>query len=130
MPIARRERVALRILQLGAVAVVLAAAPYKTFDLDRFFVPKELALHICAAIVALLVITTRRRLALSVADLALAGFLLASLVSAAFATNYWLATRALAISLSGAALFWVTSALRCHGIVRPLVVALAFGVVV
>ena len=34
------ERLALHVLQAGAIAVVLAAAPYKAFDLDRFFVPK------------------------------------------------------------------------------------------
>ena len=47
MPNAER-RVALRVLQAGAIAVVVVAAPYKTFDLDRFFVPKELVLSVTA----------------------------------------------------------------------------------
>src|SRR5215217_6260742 len=40
------QRLALRALQAGAVLVVLAAATYKVFELDRFFVPKELTLHL------------------------------------------------------------------------------------
>ena len=31
---------------LAAIGVVLAAATYRAFDLDRFFVPKELVLHV------------------------------------------------------------------------------------
>jgi O-antigen ligase len=124
-----RDRAALLLVQAGAVAVVLAASPYKQFDLDRYFVPKELVLHIVAAVTALLLIVRRPRLTLSVIDRLIIGFLLVSLVSAVFATNVWLAERALAISLSGAALFWVASALRQAGLVRPLVLALAVGVV-
>lgn len=125
-----RDRVALVPLQLGAVAVVLAASPYKQFDLDRYFVPKELVLHVAAAVTAVLLIAKRPRLTLSVVDRLLAAFLVVSLISAAFATNIWVAERALAISLSGVALFWVASALRRAGLVRPVVLALAIGVVV
>jgi O-antigen ligase len=125
-----RDRAALVILQLGAVAVVLAASPYKAFDLDRYFVPKELVLHVAAALTALLLVAKRSRLTLSIVDRLLAGFLILSLISTIFATNVWVAERAFAISLSGLALFWVASALRRAGLVRPLVVALAVGVVV
>ena len=38
----RADRVALLLVQAGAIAVVLASLPYKAFDLDRYFVPKEL----------------------------------------------------------------------------------------
>src|SRR5205085_1012080 len=48
------RRAALVMLQLGALAVVLVAVPYKAFELDRFFVPKELALHSAAVVAALL----------------------------------------------------------------------------
>ena len=49
-------RTALRVRELtlpiiersGAIATVLVALPYKAFDLDRYFVPKELALHLTA----------------------------------------------------------------------------------
>ncbi|MHB1170838.1 MAG: hypothetical protein ACYC28_16305, partial [Longimicrobiales bacterium] len=42
------ERRALRVLQGGAVLVVLAAVTWKTYELDRFFIPKELVLHLTA----------------------------------------------------------------------------------
>jgi O-antigen ligase len=127
---AHRDRIALRILQAGAVAIVLAAAPYKAFDLERYFVAKELVLHLFAATAALLCISSRRRITLAATDLLLVGFLLASATSAALASNGWLATRALAISTSGALLFWVSSALRRDGVARSLVAALALAVVV
>src|SRR5438045_3865226 len=92
-----RDRVALHVLQLGAVAVVLVALPYKLFDLDRYFVPKELVLHAAAAVASVMLIANRKRLALSAVDLLLAGFLVVSLVSAVFAINHWAAERALAI---------------------------------
>jgi hypothetical protein len=47
------ERAALVVLQVGAIAVVIAAVVYKQFELDRFFVPKELVLHAVATIAAL-----------------------------------------------------------------------------
>lgn len=125
-----RDRLALHLLQAGAVAVVLAAVPYKAFDLDRYFVPKELTLHTAAALAGLLLVAKRRRLLLTPADVFLAAFLAVSAISSLFATNIWAAERAFAISLSGAALFWIASTLRRAGMVRPLVVALAFAVVV
>ncbi|HEY9228524.1 MAG TPA: hypothetical protein VIP11_17855, partial [Gemmatimonadaceae bacterium] len=112
------------------MAVVLAAAPYKAFDLDRYFVSKELVLNVSALLAILLLFWQQRRAAMTRVDLLLSGFLLASLVSAAFAINYWAAQRALAISFSGVALFWAASAIRRAGLVRPLLIALATGVVV
>ena len=43
-----RDRIALAVLVAGALAAVLAVLPYRAFDLDRFFAPKELALHVTA----------------------------------------------------------------------------------
>jgi O-antigen ligase len=125
-----RDRLALSVLQVGAIAVVLAAAPYKAFDLDRYFVPKELVLHLCALLAAALCASVWRRFTVTAVDVLLAAFLAASVTSAAFATNRWAAERAVAISISGALLFWAASALRRVGLVRPLLIALAFGVVV
>jgi hypothetical protein len=125
-----RDRIALYVVQFGAVAVVLAALPYKAFDLDRYFMPKELVLMVCAAVAAVLCIGKRWRITARAVDLLLAAFLVISLISAVFATNRWAAERALAISLAGAALFWVASALRKVGLVRPLVVGLAVAVVI
>jgi O-antigen ligase len=123
-------RVALFILAAGAISVVLAAAQYKTFDLDRYFVPKELVLHLSAASVALLCVFRCRRFSISIVDLLLFAFLLSGLVSAAFALNGWAAQRSWAISFSGAVLFWTASVLRRAGLVRPLLIGLAASVVV
>lgn len=124
-----RDRAALYIMAAGAIAVVLAAAPYKAFELDRYFVPKELVLHLVAVIAALLCVSTRKRVTMTAVDLLLAGFLTVSVVSAAFAGNRWAAERAVVISLSGAAIFWVATALRRAGLARTLIIALAVGVV-
>jgi len=125
-----RERLALILLQLGAVAVVLAALPYKTFDLDRFFVLKELILHITAIGSALLCVAGRRRLSLTGTDVLLVAFLGLSAASAIFAQNWWLAGRALAMSISGVLLFWVGLTIRRAGLHRPLLIAIAIAIVV
>lgn len=116
---------ALRALQVGAVAVVLVAAPYKTFELDRFFVPKELALGVTALVASLLCVARVRRLALSRVDELLALWLVLGVVSAVFATNGWLAGRAVALSLGGAACFWCARAVSRAGHSRALVAAFA-----
>jgi O-antigen ligase len=126
----RRERVALLLLQIGAIAIVLAALPYKAFDLDRFFVPKELILHVTAVGAAFLCLTGRRRLSLTGADVLLVLFLVLSAASAAFAQNWWLAGRALSMSISGALLFWVGLTIRRAGLHRPLLIAIAIAVVI
>ena len=123
----RADRVALVLVQAGALAVVLASLPYKPFDLDRYFVPKELVLHIAAAGAALCCLLPRGRLSLARIDWLLIGYLALSTVSAVFASNHWLSTRALAISLSGAALFWVGRVLRRDGLARPVLWALGLA---
>ena len=100
------DYVALAALSLGALATVLAVLPYRAFDLDRFFVPKELALHVSATVAGAAALLGVRRLALARADLLLAVWLALSLISALFATNHWAAFRAVTLSLSGATVFW------------------------
>jgi O-antigen ligase len=124
-------RAALVALQVGAIVVVLAALPFRAFELDRFFVPKELTLHLAAAIGGGLALAAARvgswrrwRLA----DWALAGFLVLGAASALFAENRWLAVRSLGISVSGAAVFWTARALAASGRSRPLLLALATAV--
>lgn len=124
------DRAALRILQAGAVAVVVAAAPFKAFDLDRFFVPKELVLHVVALAATLLCLARARRLALGRADQLIGLFLAVSVLSALFATNWWLAGRAVAVSLSSAAIFWSARSVSRAGLARPLLAALAVAAVV
>ncbi|MGH7668877.1 MAG: O-antigen ligase family protein, partial [Gemmatimonadaceae bacterium] len=99
------------LLGAGALCVGLISAPYKSFDLDRFFVPKELVLHFTALCVALPLVIRRHRLTLSGLDLLLALFLALSVLSALFAANYWLAARALAVTWSSLVLFWSMTAI-------------------
>jgi O-antigen ligase len=124
------DRRPLRILQFSAVAIVLAATPYKAFDLDRYFVPKELVLLLCAAAASLLVVRRLVRVSLTVVDLAMVLFLVSGLASAIGASNPWAAERAFAISAGGAALFWCAVAIRRAGLARPLLTALAVAVIV
>src|SRR5690242_9120322 len=123
-PVSVTNRIALRLVQLGTIAIVLASLPYKPFDLDRYFVPKELVLHACALLAALLYLLGREgdgRLRVTRVDVLLLGFLALSAVSAAMAPNLWLAERAIAISLSGVTLFWVARGLARSGYRRHLV---------
>jgi O-antigen ligase len=120
---------AARVIQIGAIAVVLAASTRKTFELDRFFVPKEAALHLTAALAALLALRALRRTTFTRTDTLLGVWLLLSAASAALATNGWVAGRALAISVSGALLFWTARALRDAGLSRPLLGGIALAIV-
>ena len=125
----RLDRAAALVVIGGAIAVVLLALPYKTFDLDRFFVPKELVLHATATIASLLLLARLPRTAFGVVDVLLGGFLLLSVASAVLAENWWLAARGLAITLSGVTLFWVTRTLARDGLGRRLVAGLSVAVV-
>lgn len=126
MPASLADRLALRVLQIGAIAVVLAASTFTAFELDRFLVPKELALHLTAALAGILV---ARRVRPSRVDVLLLGVMLLGALSAAMATNRWLALRALAVTASSVALFWAGRALRQAGLERPLLNGIALAVV-
>jgi O-antigen ligase len=100
---------------LLAGAATLAALPFRSFDLDRFLVPKELGLHVGATVALVLAVAggalpRRTRL-----DTIAAGFLLLSAASAAFAPNHWLALRALALSVSALFAWWAARAVATHG---------------
>jgi O-antigen ligase len=123
------DRITLGTMIVGALAVVLLALPYKAFDLDRFFVPKELALHATAAITGLIALVRRPRPSLSRVDTFLVAFIGLSLLSALFAENWWLATRALAITASGVTVFWVARVLALAGYERALIAGLATAIV-
>ncbi|MDD5210413.1 MAG: O-antigen ligase family protein [Elusimicrobiales bacterium] len=113
----------------GAVAVVLAATPYRLFDLDRFFAPKELVLHATALALALLGLRRAKTLELSRVDLPLALYLALTFASALFAADRWLSTRALAVTLSGAVMFWASRAAAETGARRTIVAAAAAAAV-
>src|SRR5688500_14986966 len=124
------DRIALLVLQIGAIAVVLAAVRFKQFELDRFFVPKELVLHATALLATVVCLSRARALQLARVDQLLGLFLGLGLLSALFATNWWLAGRAVALSLSGAACFWSARSVARAGLGRQLVAALAIAGVV
>jgi O-antigen ligase len=117
------------VIQVGVILVVIVALPYKLFELDRYFVPKELVLHVAALLIALFLVVRRRALAFDVVDGLLALFLLWSAASAIFATNHWVAQRSLAISVSGAIVFWGARDVARHGGYRPILVAVAIATV-
>jgi O-antigen ligase len=106
------SRLALRIVQIGAIAVVAVVAMLHVFELDRFFIPKELVLHLTALLAGLLAFRAVARAGMTRIDLLLATYLLLGVVSALFATNPWLAIRAVAISVSGVLIFWIARTLR------------------
>ena len=118
------------ILVAGVIAVMIVALSFKVFELDRYFIPKELVLNSAALLAGLLLMFGRRPLKADVLDALLVVFLLWSAVSALFATNHWLAQRAIAVSLSSAIIFW--SARRAgHGnIQRVLLGTVALATVV
>jgi O-antigen ligase len=124
------ERWALRAMQIGAIAVVLVASTDRAFELDRFFVPKELTLHLTALLVGILAAGSFRRARVTWVDAVLGAFLLLGLLSTLTATNGWLAMRALAVSVSGVALFWAARGLAEAGLARPLLQGLGLAVVV
>lgn len=123
------ERHALRVLQVATVLVVLAAITWKTYELDRFFIPKELTLHLAACITGVLLVRRIRETRFTWVDSLLIVHVLLGLVSSIFATNHWLALRGLAISASGLAVFWVARVLQNAGLRRPLLGAIALAVV-
>ncbi|MDQ6738491.1 MAG: O-antigen ligase family protein [Gemmatimonadota bacterium] len=126
----RRRIAALVALQLGLVAVVLATTPFKPFELDRFFVPKELALHTSVLLCVALLIGGWRTISFDRVDLFLVIFGGLSLVSALLATNHWLSMRSVAITLSGLAAFWCARAISSDGLKRPLMAAVVLATVI
>lgn len=122
------QRTALRILQVALVAVILAAATWKSFELDRFFVPKELVLNLAALLAGVLCLGAARRLQMSRVDMLLGAFLALSAASAALAQNPWNGVRALAVSVSGVVVFWSARSLGRAGLARPLVAVIGIAV--
>ena len=125
------SRLLMRFLLIaGAVMVVLASTPYPLFDLSRFLAPKELVLNSVALALALLCLRQTKEMELDAVDLLLGVYLALSAVSALFARDLWLSTSALAVSLSGAAVFWGARSVAREGrnaIVTAVAVAAVFG---
>lgn len=120
-------RVSLRLLQIGAVLIVIAVTAQDSFDLDRFLVPKELVVHLVALLAGLTGFRLLRRVSFGAVDAALVAFLAISVVSTIFAVNLWAGLRALALTGSALLLFWLA---RAHAERRDAILgALAAGVV-
>jgi O-antigen ligase len=94
------------VLCAGVIASMLLALSFKVFELDRYFVPKELVLNAAALVVAIFVIVRPRTTRLDTVDGLLIVFLVWSLASSLFATNYWLAQRAFSVSFASIVIFW------------------------
>jgi O-antigen ligase len=127
------------VLGFGGVATVLAALPYKVFDLDRYAIPKELALHLTATLAAAAALIALARAAgrgrgpaipLTRVDTLLTGFLLFSAASAFFSQNGWLAARGLAVSVSGIVLYWVAHSLARAGWARSVLALMAGAITI
>ena len=108
------ERLVAAVLTVGVILVMLAALSYKVFELDRYFVPKELVLNIAALIIGAVLAFRVRVLRVDIVDSLLAVYLLWSALSALFATNPWLAQRAIGVSLSSALVFWGARRVASH----------------
>ena len=126
----RLERGLAVILAVGVVLVMLAALSFKVFELDRYFVPKELVLNVAALLIGILLVLGRRPVRADPIDALLVVFLLWSLLSAVFATNHWLAQRAMAVSLSSAVVFWGARRAAVAGIQRTLLGTAALATVI
>lgn len=124
-----RERFVLRAVQVLTLLAVLAVLPIFEYELDRFYVPKELLLHLLAFSGLLVLLPAIARAPRLRVEILLIAFLLVGVVSAAFSTNVWLAMRSLAITASGIALFAIGRELRRKGLARPALVAVAVSVV-
>lgn len=123
------RRASTLVIQLGLFAVVLAALPFRLFELDRYFVPKEAAMHAAALLLAAGMVARGRRWRVDAADLLLATFVGWSVLAALFATNHWLAQRALGVTVSSAVLFWAARGVGAEGGHRPILAAAAWATV-
>ncbi|HSJ10094.1 MAG TPA: O-antigen ligase family protein [Longimicrobiales bacterium] len=122
-------RAAFAVLAMGAVLVVLAVVTWRDYELDRFYVPKELVLHATAAAAGLLSLRAFRRMAWSWIDGLLLAYVALGVVSALLAQNGWLATRALAITASSLAIFWTARVLHDAGRGRQVLAIVAVAVI-
>jgi O-antigen ligase len=106
------------------------ALPLKVFELDRYFVPKELVLHLVSLAGAIVLLAKRARVRESAVDVLLFLFIAWNVASAIFAANHWVAQRALAISISSILVFWYSRHAAARGGYRLILSACAVATVV
>src|SRR5688572_23275687 len=100
-----RARAGAVLLVVGAFALVLAWVPSELFDLERYLVPKALALHLVALGLLALGLVPLRREQWDPPSVLLASFVAWSGISALLATNRWLALSAFGVSFSSSVVF-------------------------
>ncbi|HEY0241243.1 MAG TPA: O-antigen ligase family protein [Gemmatimonadaceae bacterium] len=127
--ISRAEWLLVLPLAAGVIVVMLAALSYKVFELDRYFIPKELALNIVGMIVALVFAFRLRVLRGDLIDGLIAVFIAWSILAAVFATNHWLAQRAIGVSVSSALVFWGARHVSSQQMARTLIGAAVFAAI-
>ena len=130
-----REMAGAALIVAGAFAVILAWAPSRLFDLERYLVPKALALHVVALGVIALGLVPLRRSAWGRTEVLLAAFVGWSALATVLATNRWLALEGLGISFSAVVVFLTARRLPASlrefvlgGILSAVVVGAALGV--
>lgn len=122
-------------LLLGAVVVAAiggaaGVTTHRAFELDRFFVPKELALHVGALLAVVALGLRRGPREWHLPDLALVVWLACTAAATLGATSGWHASRALAVTASSAMLYWAAAELRAAGLSRATGAVVAIGAVV
>jgi O-antigen ligase len=135
VPAAWRVRAAGGLLVAGAFAVVLASVPSVVFDLERYLVPKALALYLTALGLLALGFPSLRAPRWGVSEWLAIAFVVWSAASGAFALNRWLALEAWGIGLSSIVLLLATRELARHhpwpllaGVLAAAVLGAALGV--
>lgn len=114
------------LLTVAAVGIILLGLRSNVYDLDRYLVPKSVALH-ATALLALPVLLFRwRRVRLALVDALLVVFVAWSTASALLAHNHWLAMAGLGISFSSATVYVAARSLAPNQR-ATLVAALAFA---
>jgi O-antigen ligase len=126
----RVDRAAAVILCAGVIAVMLVALVFKVFELDRYFVPKELVMNVAALVAAGLFLARGNYRAPDIIDALLIAFLAWSILSGIFAGNHWVAQRAIALSLSSAVIFWTARSAAEAGLQKILLVAASAATVI
>jgi O-antigen ligase len=127
---APKENALALVLCAGVALSMLVVLSFKVFELDRYFVPKELVLNIAGLVVTLMIVARPRLTKVDTVDALLIVFLVWSFVSAFFATNHWVAQRAFAVSFASAAIFWGARRAAAANAQRLLLVSAAVAGVI
>jgi len=126
---AGRPPAELYLLGIGLLACMAILIRKPVLGLDQFYYPKEFALSLFACSAAVACAVRARGLPLGRSDLPLIGFLAWSALACLSATNPWWALRALGVTVSGLAVFWVAGSLRHRGFGPLLTASIATAVV-